>query len=161
VTVTGTLKDSAGKALAGVLLELQTATGAGAVSAVSDRMGTFRFDSVPAGTYTLASTTVIFGDPDRVVTVPAAGPVTLALVATLSAKLATVQVVARRLNQARQNLAPDIGADVYHFDRQDILDLPGGDATPLNQVLLQATGVTQDSYGQLHVRGDHANLSTG
>lgn len=29
---------------------------------------------------------------------------------------------------------------------------------PLNQVLLQAPGVVQDSYGQLHVRGDHSNL---
>ncbi len=36
--------------------------------------------------------------------------------------------------------------------------LPLGKDTPLNQVLLQAPGVVQDSYGQLHVRGDHANL---
>ena len=36
--------------------------------------------------------------------------------------------------------------------------MPLGDATPLNQVLLQAPGVVQDSYGQLHVRGDHADL---
>jgi outer membrane receptor protein involved in Fe transport len=28
----------------------------------------------------------------------------------------------------------------------------------MNQVMLQAPGVVQDSYGQLHVRGDHANL---
>ena len=28
----------------------------------------------------------------------------------------------------------------------------------MNQVLLQAPGVVQDSYGGLHVRGDHANL---
>ena len=33
-----------------------------------------------------------------------------------------------------------------------------GSSTPLNQVLLQAPGVVQDSYGQLHVRGDHDNL---
>jgi outer membrane receptor protein involved in Fe transport len=158
VAVTGTLKDSAGRALAGVTLELQTAGGTAAASAVSGRSGAFRFDSVPAGIYMLSSTTVVFADADRGVTVPATGSIDLALVATLSARLATVQVVAQRLNEARQNLAPDIGADVYHFDRQDILDLPGGDATPLNQVLLQATGVTQDSYGQLHVRGDHANL---
>ena len=28
----------------------------------------------------------------------------------------------------------------------------------MNQVILQAPGVAQDSYGQIHVRGDHANL---
>ncbi|HTP45458.1 MAG TPA: TonB-dependent receptor [Casimicrobiaceae bacterium] len=158
VAVTGTLKDSTGKALAGVTLELRRAAGTVAARTVSDRTGAFRFDGIAAGAYTLASTAVVFGDAERLVTVPATGPVNLALVATLSAQLPTVQVVARRLNEARQNLAPDIGADVYRFDRQDILDLPGGDATPLNQVLLQATGVTQDSFGQLHVRGDHANL---
>jgi outer membrane receptor protein involved in Fe transport len=44
------------------------------------------------------------------------------------------------------------------MDRQTIQALPLGDSTPLNQVVLQAPGVVQDSYGQLHVRGDHANL---
>jgi len=29
---------------------------------------------------------------------------------------------------------------------------------PLNQVILRAPGVAQDSYGQLHVRDEHANL---
>ena len=36
--------------------------------------------------------------------------------------------------------------------------LPEGDNTPFNQVLLQAPGVANDSFGQLHVRGDHANI---
>ena len=36
--------------------------------------------------------------------------------------------------------------------------LPEGENTPFNQVLLQAPGVANDSFGQLHVRGDHANL---
>ena len=35
--------------------------------------------------------------------------------------------------------------------------MPQGDATPFNQVLLQAPGVANESFGQLHVRGDHAN----
>ena len=131
--VTGTLKDGAGRLLGGVTLELQTVEGTTAASAISDRTGTFRFDSVPAGTYTLVSTAVAFRDADRVVTVPATGTVNLALTAALSTQLGTVQVIARRLNQARQHLAPDIGADVYRFDRQDIVDLPGGDATPLNE----------------------------
>ncbi len=44
------------------------------------------------------------------------------------------------------------------FDTKEIQQLPLGTATPLNQVILQAPGVVQDSFGQLHVRGDHANL---
>ena len=33
--------------------------------------------------------------------------------------------------------------------------MPQGDNGPLNQTLLQAPGVAQDSFGQIHVRGDH------
>ena len=36
--------------------------------------------------------------------------------------------------------------------------IPQGDNTPLNQVLLQAPGVAQDSFGQIHLRGEHANV---
>ena len=36
--------------------------------------------------------------------------------------------------------------------------LPGGENTPLNQVILQAPGVAQDSFGQLHIRGEHNGL---
>jgi outer membrane receptor protein involved in Fe transport len=157
-SIVGTLKDSAGKPFTDVAITLQKPDGSSAASAVSDRFGAFRFDNLAAGTYSLESTTIAISDTMRTVTVPSTGTLTLALVATPGVSLAPVQVVAKRLNEARQNLAPDIGADVYHFDREDIVNLPGGDATPLNQVLLQATGVTQDSFGQLHVRGDHANI---
>jgi outer membrane receptor protein involved in Fe transport len=65
-----------------------------------------------------------------------------------------------RLDAARNSLSPDTGSSIYRFDQSDIDKLPLGDATPINQVLLRAPGVVQDSFaaGQLHVRGDHANL---
>ncbi|WP_426397190.1 TonB-dependent receptor [Ralstonia sp. R-29] len=72
--------------------------------------------------------------------------------------LSETRVTAKRLDAARNGLSPDTGSSVYKFDTDDIARLPLGDATPLNQVLLQAPGVVQDSYGQLHVRGDHSNL---
>ena len=71
--------------------------------------------------------------------------------------LDTVQVNAR-LDRARNALSPDTGTSRTVFDRKAIRQLPQGEDTPLNQVLLQAPGVVQDSFGQLHVRGDHANL---
>lgn len=64
----------------------------------------------------------------------------------------------QRLDAARNSLSPDTGSSIYRLDRQDIQNLPLGDSTPLNQVILQTPGVVQDSYGQLHIRGDHANL---
>lgn len=77
-----------------------------------------------------------------------------------STQLQTVEVKAARqkLDAARNSLSPETGSTVYRFDQADIDKLPLGDATPLNQVLLRAPGVVGDSYGQLHVRGDHGNL---
>jgi outer membrane receptor protein involved in Fe transport len=74
-----------------------------------------------------------------------------------STQLRTVEVSAA-LDRSRDKLSPEIGASQYVFERQTISQLPLGDSTPLNQILLQAPGVVQDSYGQLHVRGDHADL---
>ncbi|MDE2422663.1 MAG: TonB-dependent receptor [Betaproteobacteria bacterium] len=50
------------------------------------------------------------------------------------------------------------GVSQYHFSDSDIASLPQGDNTPLNEVLLQAPGVVQDGFGQIHVRGNHGNL---
>lgn len=66
--------------------------------------------------------------------------------------------VTAALDQARNSLSPDTGSSQYVIDQKAIAALPLGASTPINQVLLQAPGVVQDSYGQLHVRGDHANL---
>ena len=66
--------------------------------------------------------------------------------------------VSAALDQSRNALSPDTGSSQYVIDRQAIEQLPLGASTPLNQVLLQAPGVVQDSYGGLHVRGDHGNL---
>ena len=69
-----------------------------------------------------------------------------------------LDVVAKQLDIARSNIQPSLGATVYDFSRQVIETQPQGDNQPLNRLLLQAPGVTQDSFGQLHVRNDHANL---
>jgi outer membrane receptor protein involved in Fe transport len=66
--------------------------------------------------------------------------------------------VSAKLDQARNTLSPGTGSSQYVIDHKAIAQLPLGASTPMNQVLLQAPGVVQDSYGGLHVRGDHANL---
>ena len=85
---------------------------------------------------------------------PGASPAPASSVQQLDA----VQITAKRLDDARNGLSPETGSTIYRFDRTDLQALPLGTSTPLNQVLLQAPGVVQDSYGQLHVRGDHSNL---
>ncbi len=71
--------------------------------------------------------------------------------------LDTVEVVGK-LDASRNRLSPDIGASQYVLDRKAINQLPNGDSTSLNEVLLRAPGVVGDSFGQLHIRGDHADV---
>ena len=69
-----------------------------------------------------------------------------------------LDVIAKRLDVARQQIQQSLGASVYDFSPQALESIPQGDNAPLNQVLLQAPGVAQDSFGQIHLRGDHANV---
>jgi outer membrane receptor for ferrienterochelin and colicins len=72
--------------------------------------------------------------------------------------IATVVVTAKHLNDARSGIETQTGASTYTIDAAAIAATPGGDNVQLNQVLLQAPDVVQDSFGQLHVRGDHDDL---
>ena len=69
-----------------------------------------------------------------------------------------LDVVAKRLDVERNSIQPSLGATVYDFGKRVIENVPQGENAPLNQVLLRAPGVVQDSFGQVHVRGDHGNL---
>src|SRR5271169_5242211 len=69
-----------------------------------------------------------------------------------------LDVIAKRLDIARQQIEPSLGASVYNFSPEALRTVPQGENAPLNQVLLQAPGVAQDSFGQIHLRGEHANV---
>ncbi|HEX4150650.1 MAG TPA: TonB-dependent receptor [Steroidobacteraceae bacterium] len=73
-------------------------------------------------------------------------------------QLQEIQVTAQRLNEARTSIETQTGASTYTIDSQAIAAIPGGQDVQLNQVLLQAPDVVQDSFGQIHVRGDHNDL---
>ena len=66
--------------------------------------------------------------------------------------------VRANLDRLRSQIEPDLGATAYDLTRSSIETIPQGDNAPLNQVLLQAPGVAQDSFGQIHVRGDHNEI---
>ena len=78
--------------------------------------------------------------------------------ASTAATVQEIVVTAQRLNAARASIQPSLGASVYTLDSKAIAALPGGDNLQLNQVVLQSPGVAQDSFGQLHVRGEHNGL---
>ncbi|THD81122.1 MAG: TonB-dependent receptor [Phenylobacterium sp.] len=78
--------------------------------------------------------------------------------APASGEVSEVVVTAQRLDAARSSVEPALGATSYVLPQAFIENLPAGANTQLNQVILQAPGAAQDSFGQLHIRGDHANI---
>ncbi len=69
-----------------------------------------------------------------------------------------IDVISKRLDEAREQIQPSLGATRYNFSPEALQNIPQGENAPLNQVLLQAPGVAQDSFGQIHLRGEHANV---
>jgi outer membrane receptor protein involved in Fe transport len=74
-------------------------------------------------------------------------------------QLGNVTVVGK-LDRARDQIIPDLGATAHAFSKEQIETLSQGANAPFNEVILRAPGVAQDSAanGDLHVRGEHANL---
>ena len=69
-----------------------------------------------------------------------------------------VVVIAQRLNEARNGIQTQTGASTYTINEAAIAAEPGADNQLLNQVIMQAPDVAQDSFGQFHVRGEHNGL---
>jgi outer membrane receptor for ferrienterochelin and colicins len=72
--------------------------------------------------------------------------------------LPAIVVTAQHLDEERSHIQTQTGASTYTIDAESIAATPGGANTLLNQVVLQAPDVAQDSFGQFHVRGEHAGL---
>lgn len=72
----------------------------------------------------------------------------------------TPTTVVGKLDVARDQIVPDLGATVYGISKDQIQALPQGENAPLSQVLLRAPGIAEDSEinSALHLRGEHANI---
>ena len=69
-----------------------------------------------------------------------------------------IDITSKRLDVARQQIQPSLGATKYQFDQQALQAIPQGSNADMNQVVLQSPGVWQDSFGQIHIRGEMANV---
>ena len=155
--ISGVVQDSLMRPVVNAALSLNTVTSKVIAKTQSDTSGRYVFNDISTGTYALKIEKSGFEPGTSIVTVTtnnnAITSVTLTAIEALQ-----VEITAQRLNKARSGLSPKTGGSVTQFDSDAIANLPQGDATPMNQVLLQAPGVVNDSYGQLHVRGDHGNM---
>jgi outer membrane receptor protein involved in Fe transport len=124
------------------------------------------------GSAALAETVAIAGDPASPVTTPVAAPPNSTgapgggdaapsgggKAAAAPELIPAIVVTAQHLDEVRSHIQTQTGASTYTIDAKAIEATPGGDNTLLNQVVLQAPDVAQDSFGQYHVRGEHDGL---
>lgn len=155
--VSGSVKDALGRPLPGVAVALRTPGGTITARTTSGTEGGFSFQGVAPGTYAVIAEKAQYQSGTAIVTV-AAGASATATVTLAAQNALDISVSVAKLDQARNGLSPKTGTSQYTFNESDINALPRGENTTFNEVLLQAPGVANDSYGQLHIRGDHANL---
>src|SRR5271155_208907 len=60
--------------------------------------------------------------------------------------------------RARNDFSPRTGTSAYVIDDTALAAMPEGTDNSLDRVLEQMPGAAQDSYGQVHLRGEHADL---
>ncbi|MDO8433635.1 MAG: TonB-dependent receptor [Candidatus Binatus sp.] len=157
IRVTGTAKDALGRPIDGASVSMQNSAGKIVARAASNSSGAFNLEAPGIGVYAVVATKPGFKPATRILTLTRTAPKPVEIAMESVAAL-SLPVVARRLDKVRNSLSPVTGGSIYTFTEKALRQLPQGNNTPLNQVLLQAPGVAQDSYGQLHVRGDHGNL---
>lgn len=68
-------------------------------------------------------------------------------------------LVVGHLNRERARIFPGLGAVDYTIDQKQITATPQGQNAAFNQILLRVPGVVLDSYGEVHVRGEHGGLT--
>jgi outer membrane receptor protein involved in Fe transport len=69
-----------------------------------------------------------------------------------------VVVTSQELDVSREDIVPSLGATRYMVGPDRIGSQAQGENAPFNQTLLRLPGAAQDSFGQIHIRGEHANL---
>jgi len=75
-----------------------------------------------------------------------------------TAETERVVVQSQEMDISREAIVPSLGATRYTVGPDRLDSQAQGENAPFNQTMLRFPGVAQDSFGQLHVRGEHANL---
>src|SRR6059058_1847205 len=87
---------------------------------------------------------------------PSSSPAASTAAGTATAE--SVVVTSQELDISREQIVPSLGATRYTVGPDRLGQQSQGQDAPFNQTILRFPGVAQDSFGQLHLRGEHANL---
>ena len=151
----GKVTDALGRPIADATVTLQTYGGLTVAHAITDAQGVFRLPESKDGAYSLMTRKKGFKAAARVIVLPESAGKPLDLVLE-SQKALTVPVRASRIRA--QNGLSETGTNKYTLTARDIANLPEGEATPLNEVLLQMPGVALDQNQEIHIRGEHMGI---
>ena len=89
---------------------------------------------------------------------PSPSPSPAASPTSRTATAESVVVTSQELDISREQIVPSLGATRYTVGPDRLNQQAQGEDAPFNQTILRFPGVAQDSFGQLHLRGEHANL---
>src|SRR5438309_11682388 len=100
------------------------------------------------------------------ISTPAASTTTTAPSASTSSPSASpgtataesVTLTSLELDISREAIVPSLGATRYTIGPDRLDSQAQGENAPFNETILRFPGVARDSFGQLHVRDEHANL---
>jgi outer membrane receptor protein involved in Fe transport len=156
--IAGSIDDSLGRPIAAARVKLTTTAGRVEKSTATGPDGKFVLDVAP-GSYQLTIDKDGFKSTTTAVVVANGTPAQSIALTMEANKPLTLQVLAPRFQSALNDLSPETGSSAYRFDHESIERMPAGQDTNLAQVLQQAPGVSQDSYGQgqeqVHVHGEN------
>ncbi len=150
----GIVRDALGRPIADATIVLKSDDGRITLSTMTDAHGIFQLNRPEPGRYTLSAKRDGFKQATSIIATNA-GQKSIEI--TLEAKQPLALPVSANLIAAQNGLT-ESGANQYTLTEKDIDNLPLGDATPLNDVVLQMPGVALDQNQEIHLRGEHMGI---
>lgn len=155
-TITGVVTDSIARPIAGADLTIETTQGRIVARLTSDARGAFHASGLPSGKLLIQVRKHGFKPASKAIDIAGTAPAKVTIGMESQGAL-SLPISSGRLEGFGSQVSTD-GATLYHFSRQAISELPQGQNSTINQVLLQAPGMLQDSNGQAVPRGMDASL---
>jgi outer membrane receptor protein involved in Fe transport len=151
----GIVEDALRRPVPDVILTLLAPDGRMIDEVVTDEHGKFQLPQALAGSYALNTRKKGFKATTTIITLPSSMSKPLEVV--LESEVA-LDVPVRASRVRAQNGLSHSGNNKYTMTAEDIGNLAAGEATPLNDVLLQMPGVALDQNQEIHIRGEHAGI---
>jgi hypothetical protein len=146
IAITGAVEDQTGAVIPGAKLTLTKKDSGAVIKTIADEAGSFRFDSVQPGTYTLKSEAKNFVTTEKEVMINTSAPVSLKLKMQVSAKEEEITVSSSGRSE-EESISLDRNADRLNFDNDLMRNLPAPGQNPLQIVSAFLSPAAQGGEG--------------